>query len=101
MKVHKLEQEINQSMYGEIYEDQPCAMLYDQEIAWASTNPQLLSNDPVERLAIMRKVRDNLVKATMDRRVVLEKLQDVELNQSGQRRSKRLQDKPRKRYNNY
>ena len=101
MKVHRLEQEINQSMYGEIYEDQPCAMLYDQEIAWASTNPQLLSNDPVERLAIMRKVRDNLVKATMDRRVVLEKLQDVELYQSGQRRSKRLQEKPRKRYNNY
>ena len=52
-------------------------------------------DDPVERLAIMRKVRDNLVKATMDRRVVLEKLQDVELNQSGQRKSKGLQQKPR------
>ena len=58
-------------------------------------------DDPVERLAIMRKVRENLVQATMDRRVVLEKLQDVELDQSGQRRSKRLQEKPRKRYNNY
>ena len=99
VQVHRLEQRINKSSFLEkIYEDQPCTLLSQPEIACATTNPDLLSEDPRETLEIMKRVYDTIANAKLDRRKVLERLENVE---SGQRKSKRLQQRPRKHYNDY
>ena len=99
MQVHRLEQQINKSSFLErIYEGQQCSLLSQPDIACATTNPDLLSADPREALEIMKKVYETIANAKSDRRKVLERLEDVE---SGQRKSKRLQQRPRKHYNDY
>ena len=99
VQVHRLEQRINKSSFLEkIYEDQPCTLLSQPEIACATTNPDLLSEDPRETLEIMKRVYDTIANAKLDRRKVLERLENVE---SGQRKSQRLQQRPRKHYNEY
>ena len=99
VQVHRLEQQINKSSFLEgIYVDQPCTLLSQPDIACATTNPDLLSADPRETLERMKKVYETIANAKIDRRKVLERLEDVE---NGQRKSKRLLLKPRKHYNNY
>ena len=99
VQVHRLEQQINKSSFLEgIYVDQPCTLLSQPDIACATTNPDLLSADPREALEMMKKVYETIANAKIDRRKVLERLEDVE---NGQRKSKRLLLKPRKHYSNY
>ena len=99
VQVHRLEQQINKSSFLEhIYVDQPCTLLSQPDIACATTNPDLLSADPRETLEIMKKVYETIANAKMDRRKVLKRLEDVE---NGQRKSKRLLQKPRKHYNDF
>ena len=97
--MHRLEQQINKSKFLEgIYVDQQCTLLAQPDIACATTNPDLLSADPRETLEIMQKVYETIAKAKRDRRNVLKRLEDAE---NGQRKSKRLLKKPRKRYDKF
>ena len=97
-QVNRLEQQINKSKFLEgIYVDKQCTLLDQPEIACATTNPDLLSANPKERLEIMQKLYETIAKAKRDRLTVLKRLEDAERP----RRSKRLLKKPRRRYDKF
>ena len=96
--VHKLEQKINHSKILEgIYADNKCTLLDQPQIACAYTNPDLLSNNPKERIEIMNNIYEKIRKAKEDRVTVLKRLEEAEKL----RRSKRLLTKPKRRYDQY
>ena len=97
-QVNRLEQQINQSKFlGGIYADKQCTLLDQPEIACATTNPDLLSANPKERLEIMQQLYETIAKAKKDRLAVLKRLEDAERP----RRSKRLLKKPKRRYDKF
>ena len=96
--VHELEQRINHSEILEgIYADNTCTLLNHPQITCAYTNPDLLSNNPKEKIEIMKNIYEKIRKAKEDRVTVLERLEEAETL----RRSKRLLAKPKRRYDEY
>ena len=96
--VHKLEQKINHSKILEgIYVDNKCTLLDQPQIACAYTNPDLLSDNPKERIKIMKTLYETIMTAKKDRVTVLKRLEEAEKL----RRSKRLLTKPKRRYDKY
>ena len=93
--VHHLEEQINNSTILEgIYANNKCTLLYQPQILTANTNPDLLSDNPQERVKIMQGLYETIRKAKEDRVTVLERLEEAE----NLRRSKRLLQKPKKTY---
>ena len=96
--VHNLEQQINHSTILEgIYANNRCTLLEEPQIVCVNTNPDLLSNSPKERIEIMKGLYETIMKAKEDRVTVLERLEEAE----NLRRSKRLLQKPKRRYDEY
>ena len=96
--VHSLEEQINNSTILEgIYANNKCTLLYQPQIVCANTNPDLLSDNPQERVKIMKGLYETIMKAKEDRVTVLERLEEAE----NLRRSKRLLQKPKRRYDEY
>ena len=93
--VHNLEEQINNSTILEgIYANNKCTLLYQPQIVTVNTNPDLLSDNPQERVKIMQGLYETIMKAKEDRVTVLERLEEAE----NLRRSKRLLQKPKKKY---
>ena len=96
--VHNLEEQINNSTILEgIYANNKCTLLYQPQIVTVNTNPDLLSDNPQERVKIMQGLYETIMKAKEDRVTVLERLEEAE----NLRRSKRLLQKPKRRYDEY
>ena len=94
--VHNLEKQINNSkMLEGIYANNKCTLLYQPQIVTVNANPDLLSDNPQERVKIMQGLYEEIMKAKEDRVTVLERLEEAE----NLRRSKRLLQKPKKKYN--
>jgi len=95
--VHNIELQINRSDTLEgIYnhKDTKCSLLYEENIATVTTDPNILSNNPRERVRMMRDIYEKIQLAKEKRIRALENMAEVD----NLRKSKRLMSKPKKSY---
>merc|ERR1712055_453718 len=65
--VHHLEEQINNSTILEgIYANNKCTLLYQPQILIANTNPDLLSDNPQERVKIMQGLYETIRKSEQE-----------------------------------
>ena len=95
--VHQLEKKIGKSPTLEAIFDNEnikCSLLYDENIAKATLDPNVLHDDQKERLKMMREIYEE-VKLKKDKTMqALENVTDI----GAIRKSKRLSSKPRRKY---
>merc|ERR1712215_610447 len=97
MGVHNLELQINRSEALEgIYnhKDTKCSLLYDERITTVTTDPNILSNNPRERVRMMKDIYEKIQLEKEKRIRALNNMSEVD----NMRKSKRLMGKPKKRY---
>merc|ERR1711947_58235 len=95
--VHNLELQINRSEALEgIYnhKDTKCSLLYEEHMTIVTTNPNILSDSPRERVRMMKDIYEKIQLAKEKRIRALENMAEVD----NLRKSKRLMLKPKKRY---
>ena len=76
------------------HKDNKCSLLYEENIATVTTDPNILSTNPRERVKMMRDIYENIQLVKTKRIRTLENLTEGEKL----RKSKRLMSKPKKSY---
>ena len=96
-EVHQLERKITQSSALEqIWDNEniKCSLLYDENIQRATVDPNVLHDDPKERIKIMREIYEELKLKKNKTMKALENVTGI----GTIRKSKRLSSRPRRKY---